>query len=250
VPFHAIVRRVIWPGALPSILAGFSHHRFRRAAAGGERGNDWRPVRHRRLCLAGRQPHADRSAAGGRGAAVAVRARQVGEADQLAGSAAAALAVRLTGRERRVGKRPRPRRAHHSSCLSWRARGSLVIGRARSREPVGFAHPTILSIVIARSERRSNPCFLCGAMDCFASLAMTTMHCPYLPGTNPAFAAPGGPKKLNSTESASGPRASPTASSAPRNRSRGGPIQKSVRRPGCGPLPSIAANTVASVARV
>jgi len=23
VPFHAIVRRVIWPGALPSILAGF-----------------------------------------------------------------------------------------------------------------------------------------------------------------------------------------------------------------------------------
>jgi len=56
--FHAIVNQVIWPGAMPSILAGF---RITASVAlllvvsaemiGG-------PIRHRRLRAAGRQPDA------------------------------------------------------------------------------------------------------------------------------------------------------------------------------------------------
>src|SRR5436189_1432248 len=60
VPFLAIIRRVIWPGALPSILAGF-RITVSSAAAGGERRNDRRAVRHRRVRAAGRQFDADRS---------------------------------------------------------------------------------------------------------------------------------------------------------------------------------------------
>lgn len=42
VPFHAIVRRVIWPGALPSILAGFRITASRRVAARRQRRDDRR----------------------------------------------------------------------------------------------------------------------------------------------------------------------------------------------------------------
>jgi ABC-type nitrate/sulfonate/bicarbonate transport system permease component len=82
VPFHSIVRRVIWPGALPSILVG------------GERRNDRRRIRHRCLRAAGRQSDADRSAARRRRHPVAVRVGG-GEIDQSFGNAAAALALRL-----------------------------------------------------------------------------------------------------------------------------------------------------------
>ena len=74
VPFHAdrapgdlAGRAALDPRRLP-------HHRVGRAAAGGERRNDRRPIRHRRLRAAGRQSDADRSAAGRRRDPVAVRA--------------------------------------------------------------------------------------------------------------------------------------------------------------------------------
>lgn len=54
VPFHAIVTRVIWPGALLDPCR-ISHHGLGGVAAGGERGNDRRPVRHWRFRAAGRK---------------------------------------------------------------------------------------------------------------------------------------------------------------------------------------------------
>jgi ABC-type nitrate/sulfonate/bicarbonate transport system permease component len=89
VPFHAIVRRVIWPGGNPRRIP---HHRLGGAAVGGKRRDDRRRIRHRRLRAAGRQSDADRSTAGRRGYPVAVRPRGRA-ADQSAGNPAAALAV-------------------------------------------------------------------------------------------------------------------------------------------------------------
>ena len=93
VPFHRIVRRVIWPGALPSILAGFRITASIALLLVVSAEMIGAAIRHRRLCIAGRQSDADRPVARRRRDPVAVRARG-GQADQLAGDAPAALAVR------------------------------------------------------------------------------------------------------------------------------------------------------------
>ena len=54
VPFHAIVRQRDLAGRAAIDPGGLSHHGVGGAAAGGERGNDRRPVRHRRVRAAGR----------------------------------------------------------------------------------------------------------------------------------------------------------------------------------------------------
>ncbi|MEY9592989.1 ABC-type proline/glycine betaine transport system permease subunit [Bradyrhizobium yuanmingense] len=92
VPFATIVRKVIWPGALPRDPCRLPHHRLRRAAAGRQRRNDRRAIRRRRLRAAGRQPDADRSAARRRRDPVGLWAGGR-EGDRLAGDAAVALAL-------------------------------------------------------------------------------------------------------------------------------------------------------------
>ena len=111
VPFHAIVRRVIWPGALPSILAGFRITASVALLLVVSAEMIGAAVRHRRLRAAGRQSDADRSAAGRRRDPVAVRAGG-GEGDQPAGSAVAALAVRRAPSVRRRGAKRSD--AHHA----------------------------------------------------------------------------------------------------------------------------------------
>ena len=107
VPFHAIVRRVIWPGALPSILAGFRITASVALLLVVSAEMIGAAIRHRRLRAAGRQSDADRSAAGRRRDPVAVRAGG-GEADQRAGSAVAALAVSCVGHAKRARQAASP----------------------------------------------------------------------------------------------------------------------------------------------
>ena len=73
VPFHAIVRRGDLAGRVALDPRRLPHHGIGGAAAGGERGDDRRAIRHRRVRAAGRQPDADRPIARRRRDPVAVR---------------------------------------------------------------------------------------------------------------------------------------------------------------------------------
>ncbi len=164
VPFHAIVRRVIWPGALPSILAGF---RITASIAlllvvsaemiGAEYGIG------AFVLQAGNLMQTDQLLAGV--VILSLFGLAVGQADQLAGDAAVALAVSR----------------------------SLVVP-ALSGDPYRVIHRSgDVADAFVESERLwlSGPGFRTGRL---RSLRRALTHCRDLRGTDRASAAPGGPR--------------------------------------------------------
>src|SRR5205807_9746569 len=145
--------------------------------AGRERGDDRRPVWHRRLRAAGRQSDGDRSALGRRRDPVAVRAGG-GEADQLAGSEVAALAVVSA---------PSPR---SSRGEGWgEGLYPQILIRGESPSPEAFGHKPRLCVGVLKNGRRRRP-----TLSPQAGRGEVT-RCRDLPGTDPVSAAPGDPTK-------------------------------------------------------